>query len=141
MIAVGFVWLVACINVAHLLLARSVGRSRELSLRVSLGATRWRIVRQLMVESGLLALAAGVMGFGFALGGVWLFANAVAGITFPYYIRWTVDGRVGLWLAAVCLGTAILVGLLPAVHVSRVAARRPLKEGAGTRRAGPAGAA
>jgi predicted permease len=129
MIAVGFVLLVACINVANLLLARSVGRSRELSLRVSLGATRWRIVRQLMVESGLLALAAGTIGLGFAVAGVWLFRTAVTGITFPYYIQWTIDGRVGLLLAAVCLGTAFLVGLLPAVHVSKLAAKRSLKEG------------
>ena len=129
MIAVGFVWLVACINVANLLLARSVGRSRELSIRVSLGATRWRIVRQLVIESGLLALAAGALGFGFALAGLWLFANAVTGITFPYYIQWTVDGRVGEFVAAVCLGTAFLVGLLPAVQASRLAASRSLKEG------------
>jgi putative ABC transport system permease protein len=131
MIAVGFVWLAACINVAHLLLARSVGRSRELSLRVSLGATRWRIVRQSMVESGLLALAAGAMGFGFVLAGLRLFANAVTGITFPYYIRWTVDGHVGLLLAAVCLATACLVGVVPAAHVSGLAGKRPSKEGAG----------
>jgi len=129
MSAVGFVLLVACINVANLLLARSVGRSRELSIRVSLGATRWRIVRQLLVESGLLALAAGTLGFGFALAGVWLFSNAVTGITFPYYIQWTIDGRVGLFVAAVGLGTAFLVGLLPAVQISKLAANRPLKEG------------
>ena len=129
MIAVGFVWLVACINIANLLLARSVGRSRELAIRVSLGATRWRIVRQLLVESGLLALAAGALGFGFAFAGMWLFKNAVTGITFPYYIQWTVDGRVGAFVAAVCLGTAFLVGLLPAVQASRLAASRSLKEG------------
>ena len=105
-------------------------------MRVSLGATRWRIVRQLLVESGLLALAAGTLGFGFALAGVWLFANAVTGITFPYYIQWTIDGRVGLFVAAVCLGTAFLVGLLPAVQVSKLAANRSLKEGERTATSG-----
>jgi predicted permease len=128
MSAVGFVLMVGCINVANLLLARSAGRSRELAIRVSLGATRWRIVCQLLAESGVLALAAGAMGLLFVLGGVWLFGNAVTGITFPYYIRWTIDGRVGAFIGAVCVGTAFLVGLLPAVQVSRLAAKRSLKD-------------
>jgi putative ABC transport system permease protein len=136
MSAVVFVLMVGCINVAHLSLARSVGRSRELATRVSLGATRWRIVRQLLAESGVLALAAGALGFGFTLAGVWLFANAVTGITFPYYIRWTIDGRVGLFIGAVCVGTAFLIGLLPAVQVSRLAAQRSLKEGERTATSG-----
>jgi putative ABC transport system permease protein len=129
MLAVGLVLLLACIDVANLLLARSVGRTRELAMRVALGATRRRIVRQLLVECGLLALTAGALGSGFALVGVWLFARAVTDITFPYYIQWTMDGRVGLFVTAVCLGTALLAGLLPAIHASKLPARRSLQEG------------
>jgi putative ABC transport system permease protein len=134
--AVGFVLLVACANVANLLLARSAGRSREISIRVSLGATRWRIVRQLLVESGLLAGIAGAFGFVFSLAGVWLFSTAVAGINFPYYIQWTIDGRVLRFVAAVCLGTGFLVGLPPALQVSKTAANRSLKEGGRTTTSG-----
>jgi predicted permease len=138
MSAVGFVLLVGCINVANLLLARSVGRLREFSIRVSLGATRGRLVRQLLAESGVLALAASALGFGFALLGVRLFAHAVTGITFPYYVRWTIDDRVGFFMAVVCASTALLVGLLPAAQVSRLAAKRPVKEGGKTATSGVA---
>ena len=129
MTAVGLVLLLGCMNVANLLLARSVGRSREFSMRVALGATRWRIVRQLMVESALLALGAGLLGCVIALAGLRLFANAVSGITFPYYIQWTFDARVSSFFAAVCAGTALLVGLGPAVQASKAATACSVKEG------------
>jgi putative ABC transport system permease protein len=67
---------------------------------------------------------------------VWLFSTAVAGINFPYYIQWTIDGRVLRFVAAVCLGTGFLVGLPPALQVSKTAANRSLKEGGRTTTSG-----
>jgi putative ABC transport system permease protein len=122
MTAVACVLIVACINVANLVLARSVSRSHELSIRASLGATRWRIVRQMLVENGFIVLAAGTLGWGLTHGGLWLFANAVAGITFPYYVTWTVDGRVLAFAAATWMTAVFIAGLLPAIQTSRLTA-------------------
>jgi predicted permease len=132
--AVGFVLLIACANVANLLLARSAQRAREISIRVSLGATRWRIVRQVLVESLLLAALAGVLGLGLSVGGVKLFADAVAGINFAYWYHdnWTMDGRVFAFVAAVSLATPLVFGLVPALNLSRRTVSDILKDGART---------
>jgi putative ABC transport system permease protein len=127
--AVGFVLLIACANVANLLLARSAARAREISVRVSLGATRFRIVRQLLVESVLLALISGVLGFGLSMVGIELFDRAVADVGKPYWIKFTLDGRVFAFLAAICLGTGFIFGLAPALHVSKTDINEVLKEG------------
>src|SRR5207237_989268 len=129
--AVAFVLLIACANVANLLLARSAQRVREVGVRVSLGATRARIVRQLLVESVLLALLGGALGFVIALGGTRWFEAITQDVGKPYWIHFTMDGRVFAFFAAVCLATGIVFGLAPALHISRTDINEVLKESGG----------
>ncbi len=137
--AVGFVLLIACANVANLQLARSATRAREVAVRVALGASRARVVRQLLVESTLLAFIGGVLGLGLATIGVKLFDRAVANSGKPYWMTFTFDPVVFGYLAAICLATGILFGLAPALQVSKTNVNEILKEGgrgnAGGRRA------
>ena len=129
--AVGFVLLIACANVANLLLARSAARAREVGVRVSLGATRWRIVRQLLVESLLLAAISGALGFVLAAAGTRWFDAVTADVGKPYWIRFTMDGSVFAFFAAVCLATSVVFGLAPALHISRTDINEVLKESGG----------
>ncbi len=137
--AVAFVLLIACANVANLLLSRSAHRSREIAVRIALGATRWRVVRQLLVESILLGCAGGALGLLLAMVGVRLFDRAVADTGKPYWIQFTMDFTVFGFLAAVCVLTGILFGLAPALQVTKTNVGEVLKEGgrgtAGGRRA------
>jgi putative ABC transport system permease protein len=134
--AVGFVLLIACANVANLLLARSAARSREISVRVSLGASRWRIVRQLLIESFILAMVSGVLGLVLANFGIKAFDAVTQDVGKPYWIQFTMDGSVIAFFMAICLGTAIVFGLAPALHVSKTDVNEVLKEGG---RSGSAG--
>ena len=127
--AVGFVLLIACANVANLLLARSATRAREVAVRFALGASRLRIVRQLLVESVLLACLGGLFGLGLAQVCVKLFDAAVANVGKPYWIAFTFDPVVFGYFAAICLTTGILFGLAPALQVSRTNVNEVLKEG------------
>jgi putative ABC transport system permease protein len=127
--AVGFVLLIACANVANLLLARAAHRAREISVRLSLGATRWRIVRQLLVESVLLSALSGAVGLGFSLIGIRLFDAATRNAGRPYWIEFTLDARVFAFLVAISVATGVLFGIAPALHVSRTSVHEVLKEG------------
>ena len=134
--AVAFVLLIACANVANLLLSRATNRAREISVRVSLGASRWRIVRQLLLESLMLSIIAGIGGIGIAAICTRLFDRATQDVGRPYWIQFTMDGTVIAFFAAVCLGTGIIFGLAPALHASKTDVNEVLKEGG---RSGSAG--
>ena len=127
--AVGFVLLIACANVANLMLSRSAERAREVALRYAMGATRWRVVRQLLVESLLLSCIGGVLGLGIAIVGTRLFDRAVADIGKPYWIQFSIDGVVIAYLLAICVVTSVAFGLAPALQVARTSVGSVLKQG------------
>ncbi len=137
--AVGFVLLIACANVANMLLSRAMARRREMSIRAALGAGRWRVARQLLVESVLLSLAGGLLGLALARWGIEGFSYAVSTVGKPYWIDFTMDYVVFGYFAAVCLAAGVLFGLAPALRASRIDLNEALKEGSrdsGSARAG-----
>jgi putative ABC transport system permease protein len=126
--AVGFVLLIACANVANLLLSRAAVRSKEIAIRSAVGASRSRLIRQLLTESILLAMCAGLTGTGLAY--LMLKALLVFGPdNIPRLNEVTMDGRVLAFTLIVAVLTGILFGLAPALRVSRVDLNDVLKEG------------
>jgi putative ABC transport system permease protein len=125
---VGCVLLVACVNVASLMFARAVARQKEFALRAALGAGRWRIMRQLLLESLLLALAGGALGFALSLCALHLLLTAIP-IELPFWMNFGIDLRVLGFTTGITLLTAILFGLFPALQTSRIDLNDTLKEG------------
>jgi putative ABC transport system permease protein len=126
--AVAFVLLIACANVANLTLVRATSREREMAVRAALGASRARLIGQLLTESLLLAVIGGALGIGLAYGGVRLMENAIP-IETPVWMTFDLDWRALLFALGVSALTGLLFGLAPALERSKLDLAEALKEG------------
>ena len=125
--ATGFVLLIACVNVANLLLARAPAKRREIALRTALGAARSRIIRQLLTESALLSVIGGALGFLLANWFVSLLVRFVPG-SLPRIAEVRLDSAILILALAVSIVTGILVGLTPAVQLARIDQREAMQQ-------------
>jgi putative ABC transport system permease protein len=134
--AVGAVLLIACANVANLLLARSVGRFREVAVRTALGASRARLVRQLLTETGLLSFVGGLLGLLVAAGTLYVVKTRIPLPSSSFVKGVGIEGRIDGWVLAftfaVPMLTALISGLVPALQSSKADLTEALKESAGS---------
>jgi putative ABC transport system permease protein len=111
------------------LLAKAIGRAREISIRSALGAGRWRVIQQLLVESVMLSIAGGVLGSLAGMWGVRIFERTLIPEDRPAYLTFDIDLRVVAYLAAITIGTGIVFGLAPALRLSKLDVNATLKDG------------
>jgi putative ABC transport system permease protein len=128
--AVICVLLIACSNVANLLLARATVRQREVAVRAAFGASKVRIVRQFLTESVVIALLGGALGIAFAYGGIrWIESSIPAENPPPFWMRFTIDGPVLLYTLGIAVLTGLLFGIAPALQALKTDLHETLKEG------------
>src|SRR2546421_9362530 len=129
--AVILVLLIACVNVMNMQFGRAALRAKELAIRGALGATRWRLVRQMMTESFLVAAMGAVVGVFFAEWAVRLLVRTTNALPFPlpYWVQFTIDGKVLMFTLAIVLVATVLSGLVPAVLSARGNTAEMMKEG------------
>lgn len=125
---VGFVLLIACANLANLLMARTAGRAREIAVRTALGASRWRIIQQLLTESLLLSLIGGLLGLGLAVLMLRLLSTSNPG-NIPRFETISLDTRWVLFTFVITCVTGVIFGLVPALRASKQELNNTLKEG------------
>jgi putative ABC transport system permease protein len=128
--AVTLVLLIACANVANLMLSRASSRQREFSVRAALGAGRGRVIRQLLTECVILGVASAPLGLAIAYFGVWLLDGAVPPDDVPYYIHWEISGRGIAYTAVVSALTGLVFGLAPALQAGKLNLQEALRDGA-----------
>jgi putative ABC transport system permease protein len=128
--AVGFVLLIACTNVANLLLARSEARQREIAMRIALGASRQRVLRQLLAESAVLVTLGCLAGLILAHFGARTLM-AASPVTFPSYVHPSLDPVVTLFTVLICCSVGLVLGLAPATHVRTAGVHDALKQSSG----------
>lgn len=127
--AVGFVLLIACADVANILLSRATARWREISIRIAIGAGRAQIVRMLLIESVLLSVAGGVAGWMVALASLHWFDGLTAKAGRPAWVNFSMDARAFAYLAAISIGAGILFGLAPALRLAKIDVNSAVKDG------------
>ncbi len=129
MYAAGMVLLIGCANLANLLMARASGREREVAVRASLGAGRFRLIRQFLTESILLSVCGGIFGLGVGYAGIEALKASIPPFTFPREVSIAMDGRVLLFAFAISVLTGVLFGLAPAIQAARPDLASTVKEG------------
>ncbi len=126
---VSLVLLIACVNVANLLLARAAMRTKEVGIRTAMGANRWRVVSQMVAEALALAMVGGVLGAGLAWVGVELFGRAIEGTNPPFFLVFALDGPILAFIVLISVVAAVVAGGIPALKATGMDVASILKDG------------